>query len=372
MLTRDGVLDEAVVEIHGDRVFTVAAAAGSAGTERIDGWLVPGFVDTHVHGGGGHDYATTDPAEAVAARAFHARHGTTTSFASLVTASLDDLCGQLGTLARLVADGRLAGVHLEGPFLSPDQRGAHDPELLITPDPGSVDRLLEAGMGALAMVTIAPELPGALEAVQRFVAAGVRVAVGHTDASDETVARALDAGASVGTHVFNAMRAVHHRKPGPVPRLLTDPRVAAEVIADGFHVHPEVLRLALAAAGPERLVLVTDAMAAAGRPDGAYRLGRLDAQVVDGEVRLVGPDGTPGSIAGSTLTMAGAFALMTALVGDVASVAALASTNAARHFGLDAGYVGPGGPADLCVVDDAGVLLRVMHRGRWLDAPDAR
>ena len=163
------------------------------------------------------------------------------------------------------------------------------------------------------------------------------------------------------------MRPVHHRRPGPVPRLLTDARVAAELIADGFHVDAQVLRMALGAAGPDGVVLVTDAMVAAGMPDGPYTLGSLDVRVSDGQARLVAADGSPGAIAGSTLTTGGAFALVTALTGDLAAAARFASTNAARHFGLDAGTVTPGGPADLCLVDDAGTLRRVMRRGRWLE-----
>ena len=368
VVTPAGVVDDAVVVVRGDRVASVHPNDGDERAERLGGWVVPGFVDTHVHGGGGHDYASADADEILAARDFHARNGTTTSFASLVTASLDDLVVQLDVLADLVADGHLAGVHLEGPFLSTEQPGAHAPGLLRAPGPATVDRLVEAGRGTLRMVTLAPELPGGLDAVRRFVADGVRVAVGHTAADDAVVARALDAGADVGTHVFNAMRPIHHRRPGPAPRLLTDARVAAELIADGFHVDAEVLRMALAAAGPEGLVLVTDAMVAAGMPDGAYTLGSLDVQVTDGQARLAGQDGTPGAIAGSTLTTARAFALVAALTGDLAATARFASTNAARHFGLDAGTVEPGGPADLCLVDDGGTLLRVMRRGRWVAA----
>ena len=367
VVTPGGVLDDAVVEVRGDRVAAVHPNGGDVRAERTGGWVVPGFVDTHVHGGGGHDYASADADEILGARDFHARHGTTTTFASLVTASLDDLVVQLDVLADLVEDGHLAGVHLEGPFLSTHQPGAHQPDLLRAPGPATVDRLVDAGRGALRMITIAPELPGGLDAVRRFVDAGVRVAVGHTAADDDTVARALDAGADVGTHVFNAMRPIHHRRPGPVPRLLTDARVAAELIADGFHVDEEVLRMALAAGGRDGVVLVTDAMVAAGMPDGAYTLGRLDVQVTDGQARLAGADGTPGAIAGSTLTTARAFALVARLTGDLAAAARFASTNAARHFGLDAGTVEPGGPADLCLVDDTGALQRVMRRGRWIE-----
>ena len=367
VVTPDGVLDDAVVEVRGERVASVHANAWDERAERLGGWVVPGFVDTHVHGGGGHDYASADADEILGARDFHARHGTTTTFASLVTGSVDDLCARLDVLADLVEDGHLAGAHLEGPFLSASQPGAHEPSLLRAPDPESVDRLVEAGRGCLRLVTLAPELRGGLDAVRRFVAAGVHVAVGHTTADDAMLVRALEAGADVGTHVFNAMPPVHHRKPGPVPRLLTDTRVAAELIADGFHVAPEVLRMAMGAAGPDGVVLVTDAMVAAGMPDGPYALGGLDVRVTDGQARLVGTDGEPGAIAGSTLTTGRAFGLVAGLTGDLAVASRFASTNAARHYGLDAGTVQAGGPADLCLVDDTGALQRVMRRGRWLE-----
>ena len=368
--TPHGVIDNGVIEIRGTSLTSCEPFTGSAEPEpeRVAGWVVPGFIDTHVHGGGGYDYATEDPQDAISGRAFHAGHGTTTSFASLVTAPIDVLCRQIATLAGLVADGYFAGIHLEGPFLSAAERGAHDPAQLRPLDPAGVDSLLTAGRGALSMITIAPELPGALAAISRFTEAGVQVAIGHTDADHDTVAAALDAGASVATHLFNAMRAIHHREPGPIPVLLTDPRVSVELIVDGFHLHPEIVRMAVAAAGRERTVLVTDAMVAAGMPDGEFVLGGLQVDVRAGRARLIEATGRPGSIAGSTLTMAEAFRLMTGIVGDVETVAAMAATNAARQFGLsDVGRIAAGCRADLCVVDNAGVLQRVMHAGRWLD-----
>lgn len=368
-VTPDGVLSDAVIEVAGDRIVSCTPYAGapeSPEVERVDGWVVPGFVDVHVHGGGGFDYPTEDPAAALAARAFHAAHGTTTTLASLVTAPLEVLHRQLTTLADLVEAGHFAGIHLEGPFLSPAQRGAHHGALLRTPDPGTVDGLVAAGRGHLAMVTLAPELPGALAAVARFVDAGVRVAVGHTDADRDAVAAALDAGATVATHLFNAIRGLHHREPGPVPLLLTDPRVAVELIADGVHLHPDVLRMAVAAAGSERVLLVTDAMAAAGRPDGAYALGGQQVQVRDGTARLVDGAGRPGAIAGSTLTMAQAFRTVAEVAG-IEAAAAMASTNPARRLGLPGvGRIEAGARADLCVVGDDGGLVQVMQAGRWV------
>jgi N-acetylglucosamine-6-phosphate deacetylase len=338
-----------------------------AGAESLRGWVVPGFVDTHGHGGGGHDYATSDPAEALAARDFHRRHGTTTALASLVTADLDSLVAQIRTLAPLVRSGELAGLHLEGPFLSAAKKGAHTEALLRPPTPEAVDRLLEAGDGTIAMVTLAPELPGALEATARIAAAGVAVAVGHTDGDETDARRALDAGATVATHLFNAMRPIHHREPGPVPALLHDERVMVELIGDGFHVHRDVVRMAVDAAGLDRTALITDAMVATGMPDGSYRLGGLDVAVRQGECRLVNEDGGLGSIAGSTLTMAAGFAFLVSLGLSVPGAAWLSASTPARWHGLtDVGVIEAGAVADLCVVDDAGRLQRVMQRGEWV------
>jgi len=363
-----GAVERVLLEVAGGRLVAVQQVdRAPAGAERLGGWTVPGFVDTHVHGGGGHDYATLDAAEATAARDFHRRHGTTSSLASLVTAELDTLVAQIRALSPLVRRGELAGLHLEGPFLSPARKGAHTEVLLRPPTEEAVDRLLEAADGTLAMVTIAPELPGALDAIGRLARAGVVVAVGHTDGDQTDVRRALDAGASVATHLFNAMRPIHQREPGPVPVLLDDERVMVELIADGFHLHPDVVRMAVAAAGLDRVALVTDAMVATGMPDGGYTLGGLAVAVRRGEARLVGPDGEPGSIAGSTLTMATGFAFLVGTGMSIPGASWLAASTPARRHGLDGvGVLEPGGYADLCVVDGSGRLQRVMQRGSWV------
>lgn len=369
VLTADGVLESAVLTIR-DSVITSISAAPEEGTdaEPVTGWTLPGFVDTHVHGGGGADYASTDREEVLRARDFHRRNGTTSSFASLVTADVDTLLAQIATLAPLVEAGELAGIHLEGPFLSPAKRGAHEPTLLIPPDPEVVDRLLEAGRGTIAMITIAPELPGGLAAIERVVEAGVVAAIGHTDADEAITARALAAGATAATHLFNAIRPIHHREPGPVPLLLSDPRATVELICDGFHLHRDVVAMAVAAAGPARVSLVTDAMLAAGAPDGDYRLGQLQVRVTGGQARLVGDDGELGSIAGSTLTMAQAFAFVVDAGISIPDAAVMAASTPAHRHHLDSvGTIRVGARADLCVVDDHGALQAVMHRGRWVD-----
>ncbi|WP_448005697.1 N-acetylglucosamine-6-phosphate deacetylase [Agromyces bauzanensis] len=259
--------------------------------------LVPGFIDLHCHGAGGASVEEGDRAiETVLA--VHNAHGTTRSVLSLVTAPIEALTGRLEAIGRVAAsDPRVLGAHLEGPFLDHEFRGAHDPAQLRDADAASVDRLLEAANGCLRQITIAPEHAGARDAIARFTEAGVAVAVGHTGADFETALAAFEAGASILTHAFNGMRGIHHRAPGPVVAAMHADHVTLEIINDGVHVHPDVVKLAFSGA-PGRVALVTDAMAAAGAADGEYRLGSLEVIVADGVARLL----EGGSIAGSTLT----------------------------------------------------------------------
>lgn len=272
---------------------SVVDARGAGGEGAI---LVPGFIDIHGHGGAG--AAFDDGVEAIrTARAMHRAHGTTRAVVSLITAPLDRLAERVGMVADLMqTDHDLLGSHLEGPFLDPGHKGAHDPELLRVPAPADVQRLLDAGRGTVRQVTLAPELPGGMEAIRLVVAAGAAAAVGHTDADDDTLRAAFDAGATILTHAFNAMRPLHHRDPGPVLTAAHDERVTLEAIADNIHLHPHVIRLLFDEA-PGRVALVTDAMAAAGSADGDYMLGSLHVTVVNGVARV-----DSGSIAGSTLT----------------------------------------------------------------------
>ena len=330
-------------------------------------WALPGFIDMHVHGGGGASFTEGGPDDVRRAAAFHRGHGTTRLLASLVTAPLDELERRVAMLADLADEGVIDGIHLEGPFLSEKRKGAHDPTLLRDPEPTVIMRLIEQAGGTIEMITVAPELAGGLASIEAMVAAGAVAAVGHTDADDATVAAALDLGATVVTHLFNAMPSIHHREPGPIPRLLCDDRCMVELIADGFHLHPRVIAMAVSAAGPDRVALVTDAMAAAGMPDGDFDLGTLHVAVRNAQARLVEPDGSPGSIAGSTLTMDEAFALMVGLGYPIPEVATMAATTPARWHGLDrVGELAPGYRADLCVVEDRGRLLHVMQAGTWI------
>ncbi|WP_322920011.1 N-acetylglucosamine-6-phosphate deacetylase [Nocardioides renjunii] len=351
----------------GDRIVEVGDGTPprTPDLELGDATVVPGFVDLHVHGGGGgsFDTGTAEVAEVVVSA--HLAHGTTSMAGSIVSDSPDRMGRAVRELALLVREGRLAGIHLEGPWLSPERSGAHQPGALAAPDPAAVDSLLAAGDGAVRMVTLAPELPGGIEAVRRISGAGVVAAIGHTDASYDVARKALEAGARLGTHLFNAMRPLHHRDPGPVGALLDAP-VDVELIADGVHLHPAVLRTVFAAK-PGRCILVTDAMAAAGGPDGDYRLGPMAIEVRDGVARLA--DGTgSGAIAGSTLTMDAAlrFAVRTAGL-PLLDVVHAASTAPARAWGLDdVGALEAGRRADLVVLDADLSVRRVMRAGAWV------
>ncbi len=312
-------------------------------------WLVPGFIDLHGHGGGGHTY--DDGADAIrAAVAVHRAHGTTRSVISLVASPLERTLENLSVIAELAAhDPLILGSHLEGPFLAPGRRGAHDPRCLIEPQPGTVETLLDAARSTLRQITIAPELPGALEAIDVLVEAGVAVAVGHTESDEDGARRAFDRGARILTHAFNAMQGIHHRSPGPVVAAFDDDRVTLEIILDGKHVHPSVVHLAFTAA-PGRIALVTDAMAAAGVGDGDYSLGSLNVSVRDGLALLRGTT----TIAGSTVTQDSALrqAIRDVGLAPAEAVAAL-TTVPARALGLEHrhGLLAAGFVADAVLLD---------------------
>ncbi|MFT4202237.1 N-acetylglucosamine-6-phosphate deacetylase [Gordonia sp. (in: high G+C Gram-positive bacteria)] len=331
------------------------AGSGPGGAEHVDGTIVPGFVDLHCHGGGGYDFADPDLEHVRAALAFHAARGNAATMLSLVTAPAADLLAQVRRLAPLVDAGEAPGIHLEGPWLSVARCGAQNPAAMRDPDPAEIDALLEAGGGTIAMVTIAPERPGALEAIDRFVDAGVVVAVGHTDASYEQVRAAVDRGATVATHLFNGMRPFAHRDPGPVLALLDDERVVVELIGDGVHVDERVVASVAGGVGVRRVALVSDAMAAAGMADGPYRLGALDVTVAGGVARLSGSD----TIAGSTATM-GALVRralehpprgVASDVDALRAAVAMSATTPARVLGrVDLGVLRPGSSGAFAVV----------------------
>jgi len=391
VVTPDGILADASIRIEGDRIAAVGPhpelesvtdAVGSAagkpagqppsGEIRVDlsgRQVVPGYVDLHVHGGGGASYSSGDADEARRVARFHLAHGTTTSLASLVSASIDDLVRQVTALVPLVQDGTVAGIHLEGPYISPTRRGAHDPAVLREPSLDELDRLLDASHGTIRMITLAPELPGALPFIEKATARGVVAAIGHTDATYAQTRDGIAAGARVGTHLFNAMRGIHHREPGPIPALIEAPEVIVELINDGVHVHEAVARLVANGVGLDRLALVTDAMAATGIGDGTYRLGSMTVRVESGVARLAGG----GAIAGSTLTMDVALRRSMESVGmPLAAATRAAAAAPSRALGLEAqtGAIALGLRADLLVLNADLTVARVMRAGRWVSSSE--
>lgn len=318
--------------------------------------MTPGYVDIHAHGAW--EKSFDDGLDGIAvARAGHAMHGTTRQVLSLITNPIDVMCENLRNVRRSM-DARpdVLGAHLEGPFLAMKRKGAHDPECLKDPVPELVDKLLEAADGCLRQITIAPELPHGLSAIRQFAEAGVVPAVGHCDADYSMAKRGFDAGAGLMTHMFNAMNGLHHREPGPIPAAVEDPRATIELINDGFHVADPMLRLGFDFA-PHRVAFVTDAMAATDCPDGSYKLGALDVNVMDGHARLV----SNGAIAGSTLLLEVAVQRAVNVLGMSPVEAVEAATlTPAKAFGYDRenavtgaplGLLAPGFAADVLLTD---------------------
>lgn len=354
-----------------------AQLPGPADADFPDSVVVPGFVDMHVHGGGGASFTGGNINEIGVATAFHLRHGTTTMLASLVTSAPAELIDSVSILADAIRRGQagtVAGIHLEGPWLSPARCGAHDHTQIRVPESAEIDAALTAANGTIRMVTLAPELPGSHEAIRRFLGAETVVAVGHTDATYEQTKQAVALGATVGTHLFNAMPPLGHREPGPALALLQDPRVTVELIADGVHLHPAVVHAVTAAVGPHRVAAVTDAIAAAGSGDGPYRLGAVLIEVESGVARL--PETS--TIAGGTSSMDQLFRSLARgyesagkagedLDTRLTNAVHMTSTTPARALGLArVGAIRTGFDANLVVLDHDLQVTAVMYNGEWV------
>ena len=360
----------AFVAFRDGRVLATGTGSGwrelaGDGTDVVDGAghvLTPGLLDIHNHGGAGASYA--DSGEAIrTARRLHRQHGITRQLLSLVTASPDDLVSHIHlAAAEIRRDPTILGIHLEGPFLARQYRGAHDPVLFRDPDPDLVERLLSTADGTLRQVTMAPERAHFAKSARILSDAGVVVAVGHTAATFEQARAAIDAGATLLTHTFNAMPGVHHRAPGPVLAFVENPGGWLEVIDDGVHVRPEVIRM-LCRLAPGRVALVSDAMAAAGVGDGRYRLGNLDIDVTEGVARMTGGK----SLAGSTLTLDVAVARAVQDVGLTPLAAVEAATAIpAQILGVDDrfGRLEPGYVADAVLFANDWQVRNVWIDGR--------
>ncbi|HWG21677.1 MAG TPA: N-acetylglucosamine-6-phosphate deacetylase [Terracidiphilus sp.] len=329
--------------------------------------LGPAFFDVHIHGAAGHDVMEGSPDALAAIGAFLASRGTANFLATTVTAPVDATLHSLESLAKRIqspaGDGHAQpiGIHLEGPFLSHARRGVHPPELLLAPDIALFDRMYEAAEGHVRLMTLAPELPGAVEFAAHATARGVRVSLGHSDATAAETRAAIAVGACSATHTYNAMRPLDHREPGILGIVLTTDSLFAELICDGIHNTPEMVQLWWKTKGLERALLITDAMAAAGMPEGKYRLGSIDVEVANGRATA------HGVLAGSVLTLDRALSNFVAFTGaTVEQGLRLMTANPAAMTGFEdrAGALRVGDPASFVAVDAAGTLVASVVNGR--------
>jgi N-acetylglucosamine-6-phosphate deacetylase len=344
-----------------------AAAAIPANARTVDfpgATLGPAFFDVHIHGAAGHDVMEGTPDALSAIGRLIASHGTGRFLATTVTAPLDTTLRSLSALAKLLdrpaiaGEAHAVGIHLEGPFLSHAKRGVHPPDLLLAPDIAVFDKLYEAAEGHVRLMTLAPELPGAAELAAHAVARGVRVSVGHSNATAADTRSVIAAGATSATHTFNAMRPLDHREPGILGVVLTEDTLFAELICDGVHTAPELVRLWWRAKGPERALLVTDAMSATGMPDGEYSLGGLAVQVAEGRAM------SGGVLAGSVLTLDRALTNLIKFTGAAVEDGLRALTaNPAAMTGAATGTLAVGKAASFVAVDRAGKLVGSVQGG---------
>lgn len=346
-----------------------SAPANGVSIDFGDAILAPGFLDIHIHGAAGLDVMLASRAELPLLGHFLTQHGVTGYFATTVAAPLDTTCAALERLADAIdapsnggpVEARPLGIHLEGPFLSHKRRGVHPPEFLVEPTVGIFDKLWQAARGHVRMLTIAPEIPGAMEVITEAARRNVCVSIGHSDAELSVAREAVKAGARHATHTFNAMRPLDHRSPGIIGEVLSDDTITADIIVDGIHVSPEVVKVFLQAKGPERAVLITDAMSATGMPEGRYQLGPIEVEVKDGKA-------TAGdSLAGSVLTMDRAVRNVTKFSDWTLCQAVRAATwNPANAAGLSTshGKLAVGGRADFVVLNRSGEVLKTIVAGR--------
>ncbi len=378
VLAPAGTIEQGYVRIQDGKITAIGAVAeldgGSADLERIDAqgaWLIPGFVDVHVHGGANHDFMDADADGIREITKFHASNGTTSMLATTLTAPREELTAVVEVAADFMSKpmpyAKLAGVHLEGPFVSVKWKGAQNPAYILPPQTEWLEEWVSRFPGVIKLQTLAPELEGSLEYIEKLAANNIVPSCGHTDATYDQIIAAADHGLRHATHTFNAMTPLHHRNPGTVGAVLSDDRIVAEVIADGHHVHPAGIKIVTRAKGVHNVILVTDAMAAAGMPDGDYDLGGLPVHMKCGVARLKEND----SLAGSTLTMISAVRYLVKEVGvELADASRMASANPARQLGLDdsIGTLEVGKQADFLLLDDELNLQSTWVDGRKLFA----
>jgi N-acetylglucosamine-6-phosphate deacetylase len=380
LLTPDEVIERPVMLVEEGCIVEIAARAnrnipnGATQVDLGDAVIAPGFFDLHIHGSAGYDVMDEGGEALPVIERMLARHGVTSYLPTTVTAPMDTTLRALEGMADAIEahtakhsskDGDWAGraaplgIHLEGPFLSHARRGVHPPEDLLPPTIATFERFWQAARGHIRMMTIAPELEGAAELIGAAAARGVCVSLGHSDADFAATERAITAGARHATHIFNAMRPLDHREPGILGAVLTDSRISADIIADGIHLDPAVVKLVAQAKGPEKTVLITDATAAAGMPDGRYRLGPIEVEVKDGKCTH------EGKLAGSVLTMDQAVRNLADFAGwSLAKVVGAASRNPARVAGFaDKGALRAGADADFVALNGRAEVMRTFVGG---------
>lgn len=367
------LIDNPLVVVEDGRIASIesrdsaAAPAASAIRDFGNTLLGPSFFDVHIHGSAGRDVMDGTDEAFDTVGSFLASRGTATYLATTVTAPMDKTLRSLEQIARRIdaapREGQAApiGIHLEGPFLSHARRGVHPPDLLREPDIATFDRMFEAAQGKVRLMTLAPELPCALELAAHATARGVRISIGHSDATAAQTRAGIAAGAVSATHTYNAMRPLDHREPGILGIVLSDDSLFAELICDGIHNTPEMVKLWWRCKGSERAILITDAMSAAGMPEGTYQLGGFDVQVADGRASA------NGVLAGSVLTLDRALANFIQFTGaSVEQGMRLLSSNPAAMTGFEqhAGTLCPGDAANFVAVDPAGTLVASVIGGR--------
>jgi N-acetylglucosamine-6-phosphate deacetylase len=372
-------ISDAIVVVQGSKISAIGQRGkvdlprGARDIQAGGRIVVPGFVDVHIHGAGGHDVmeGTRESLEIITATV--AAHGTTSLVATTVTASEKETRDSVAGIAHFILNtsqyptrelsAEILGIHFEGPFISPARRGVHPAKWIVPPSRELLAQLLGEARGTAQILTLAPELPGALELISAARQAGLVVSLGHTDATYEQAQAAIEAGASHAAHVFNAMRPFSHRGTGVIGAVLTSTRVSAELIADGVHVDEAAMRMLVELKTPERVILVSDGMSATGMPDGKYQLGMFEVKVSGGVAR-----NTEGKLAGSTLTLDRALRNMVALGVPLASALRMVTANPARQIGLGTrkGVLAPGADADLVLLDDKLEVSGVMTRGAGL------
>ncbi len=373
LITPTERIESPVVVIEDQRIVAVGTRnvieppAGARSINLAGLILAPGFIDIHVHGGAGQDVMEADAAALAPMERHMATHGVTSYLPTTVTSSLDRTLAALDRLGKVIASrapqsnrARPLGIHLEGPFISHTKRGVHAPEYLLSPSPEMLDRFWQASAGTIRMITIAPELPGAGETIRHARSMGIHCSLGHSDANYDQTRAAFTAGAEHATHTFNAMRALRHRDPGILGAILADEAVSADIIADGVHVDPSVVRLFLAAKGPERAILITDAISAAGMPEGRYRLGTLEVEVQGDRCEH------QGKLAGSVLTLDRAVRNIMSFGGwSLQQAVRLATLNPTQLLGLsgETGLIAPGRIADLVALTEDGKVARTIVAG---------